>query len=398
MEFDIFRGSVWPLAEKKSYPSESTMYHSRYHSRLSVLVVIITSLFILSSCSENPAESISYVPLELNDGWKISTPEKEGVDSYKLRNVYEDAERLSNIYSLIIVKNGSLIGERYFNGQRWLDARPTASVTKSIISALAGICLRENILTSLDQKMMEFFLEIDWPSLDPRKSQITIRQILQMRSGYPWEEFSGDLSILISRSNWIPLLEEFQLNSDPGTQFGYSNLTAHMMAIILARAANTSLLSFAQAFLFNPLDVVPEFWPTDSLGYHFGSGDIELTPRQMAKFGLLYLNNGVVNGSQIIPSEWIDESLTPYSYNVYNGKILANFDLLDYGYMWWSSRVGDYQVHFAWGHGGQMIVLVSELNMVVVSTADHLPGQFGEAAWIKEKAVMELVGAFIASL
>lgn len=374
------------------------MYHSRYHSRLSVLAVLITSLFILSSCSKNPAESISYLPLELNDGWKISTPENEGIDSYKLKNVYEDAERLNNIYSLIIVKNGFLIGEGYFNGQWPQDARPTASVTKSIISALAGICLRENILTSLDQKMMEFFPEIDWLSLDPRKSQITIRQILQMRSGYPWEEFTGELALLFSRHNWIPLLEEFQLNSDPGTQFGYSNLTAHMMAIILARATNTSLLSFAQANLFDPLDVEPEFWPTDSLGYHYGSGDIELTPRQMAKFGLLYLNYGVVNASQIIPSEWIDESLIPYSYNVYNGKILTHFDLLDYGYMWWSSRVGDYQVHFAWGHGGQMIVLVSELNMVVVSTADHLAGQFGEAAWNKEKAVMELVGAFIASL
>jgi CubicO group peptidase (beta-lactamase class C family) len=170
-----------------------------------------------------------------------------------------------------------------------------------------------------------------------------------------------------------------------------------MMAIILARAANTSLLSFAQTHLFNSLGVKPEFWPTDSLGYNYGSGDIELTPREMAKFGLLYLNNGMFNGSQIIPSEWITESLTPYSFNVYNGKILNHFDFLDYGYMWWSSRVDNHQVYFAWGHGGQMIVFIYDLNMVIVATADHLPGQFGEAAWKKEKAVMELVGGLITS-
>jgi len=365
---------------------------------LSVSIAIITVVLILSSCMENPNEGISYQPLELNDGWKISTPEKEGVDSYRLKSVYESAEKLKNIYSLIVVKNGFLIGERYFNGRGPLEAHPTASVTKSMISALAGIALEENILISLDQKMMEFFPEVDWPNLDPRKSQITIRQTLQMRSGYPWEEFTGDLPLLFSRDNWIPLLEEIPLNSEPGTQFGYSNLTAHMLAIILTRAANISLLSFSQTHLFDPLDIEPAFWPTDSLGYHYGSGDIELTPREMAKFGLLYLNNGIVNGSQIIPSEWITESLTPYSYNVYNGKILTNFDLLDYGYMWWFSRAGNIQVHFAWGHGGQMILLIPDLNMVIVSTADHLPGQFGEAAWNKEKAVMELVGRFIASL
>jgi CubicO group peptidase (beta-lactamase class C family) len=369
-----------------------------YYSGLSVLIVIFTAFLILPSCSDNPVSSISYQPLELNDGWEISTPEKQEVDSDKLKNVYKDAEKLKNIYSLLIVKNGFLIGERYFNGQWPLDARPTVSVTKSIISALTGIAQEENILASLDQKMIEFFPEIGWPNLDPRKSQITIRQILQMRSGYPWEEFTGDIDLLFSRYNWIPLLEEFPLNNDPGTQFGYSNLTAHMMAIILARAANTSLLSFAQTHLFDSLDVEPEFWPTDSLGYHYGSGDIELTPREIAKFGLLYLNNGMVNNSQMIPLEWITESLTPYSFNVYNGKILINFDLLDYGYLWWSSRVGNYQVHFAWGHGGQLIVLIRGLNMVIVSTADHLAGQFGEAAWKKEKAVMELVGRFIATL
>jgi CubicO group peptidase (beta-lactamase class C family) len=369
-----------------------------YYSRLSVLIVTFIVFLILPSCSDSLVSSISYQPVEVNDGWKISTPEKQGVDSDKLKNVYEDAEKLKNIYSLIIVKNGFLIGERYLNGQGLLDARSTASVTKSIISTLTGIALEKNILTSLDQKMMEFFPEIDWPNLDSRKSQITIGQILKMRSGYPWEEFTGDLDLLFSRYNWISLLEEFPLHSDPGAQFGYSNLTAHMMAIILARAANTSLLSFGQTHLFDSLNVEPEFWPTDSLGYHYGSGGIELTPREMAKFGLLYLNNGMFSGSQIIPLEWITESLTPYSFNVFNGKILIYFDLLDYGYMWWSSKAGNYQVNFAWGHGGQMIVLIADLNMVIVSTADDLPGQFGEAAWKKEKAVMELVGGFIASL
>ena len=145
-------------------------------------------------------------------------------------------ERLDNIYSLLVVRNGFLVAEKYFNGQDMSRANPTASVTKSFISALAGIALRENALDSLDQRLTDFFPEIDWQNADPRKSQITIRQVLQMRSGYPWEEADGYLTTLFSRSNWIPLLEEFPLMADPGARFGYSNFMAHMMAVILSRA------------------------------------------------------------------------------------------------------------------------------------------------------------------
>jgi CubicO group peptidase (beta-lactamase class C family) len=125
----------------------------------------------------------------------------------------------------------------------------------------------------------------------------------------------------------------------------------------------------------------------------------------MAKFGLLFLNSGMFNGSQIVPAEWISESLTPYSFNVYarggaylDGKILSWFDVLDYGYLWWSSKAGTHPFHYAWGHGGQLIVLVHDLNMVVVTSADNLAGQFGETAWQKEKVIMEMVGEFIASI
>jgi CubicO group peptidase (beta-lactamase class C family) len=280
-----------------------------------------------------------------------------------------------------------------------------ASVTKSI-SSLVGIALRERILSSLDQTITGFFPEIDWQRVDPRKSQVTIRQILQMRSGFPWEEFSGHLNLLFSRSNWIPLIEEIPLSADPGSQFGYSNLTAHLMAIILARAANTDLRSFAQTYLFGPLGIEAGYWPRDASGYYYGSGELSLTPRAMAKYGLLYLNAGELNGSQIIPSEWVSESLTPSSFDVYGafirtspyGKILSSFDVLDYGYLWWSSKSGNHPLKFAWGHGGQLIVLVPDLNMIVVTSADNLFGQFGEASWRKEKAVMELVGEFIAAI
>lgn len=358
----------------------------------------IILVFFLSACSKNPVDTWGYTPFRLNDDWPLSTPEEQGVDPDIMQDTYNSAGRLDNIYSLLVVKNGYLIGEAYYNGEDFNDANPTASVTKSVVSALTGIALQENVLTDTDQKMADFFPELDWQNIDPRKSEITIRQILQMRSGYPWEEFSNHLNLLISRYNWIPLLEEIPLSGNPGIQFGYSNLTAHTMAIILSRSAESTLISYAQEKLFDPLGVNIPYWPSDSLGYNYGSGDMAMTPRDLAKFGLLYLNNGLYDDNQIVPADWVAESLESYSFNVYGRRILTYFRGLDYGYLWWASSAGDYEFNFAWGHGGQLVVLIHELNMVIVSTADHLAGQFGDAAWQQEKAVMDLVGEFISRL
>jgi CubicO group peptidase (beta-lactamase class C family) len=365
-------------------------------------IVIITTilsmiLFALPSCKKI-TDSLDYKPVQRNDGWLISTPSEQGVDPDKLKDVYEAAEKISNIYSLLVVKNGYLIAERYFNNSSINSATPTASVTKSYISALAGIAIREQVLTSVDQKMMEFFPEFNWQELDPRKSQITLRQILQMRSGYPWEEFDGYLDTLFSNSNWISLIREFPLISDPGTRFGYSNFTAHMMAIILARAANTSLKTFAETHLFDLLDVEVVSWPADAQGYYYGSGDIAFIPRDMARFGLLYLNEGMYNGNQIIPLDWVTDSLKSYSTTTYSSDILSSIRQLEYGYLWWSGTSGTHRYNFAWGHGGQLIFVLNDLDMVIVTSAEYLGAQFGQEAWQKESAVMELVGRFISSL
>ena len=366
---------------------------------------LIPLIMLAAACIVPADEHSIYRPLTLPD-WEVSTPQAEGVDPELVLSTYQSARAHPTIYSLLIVKNDRLIAERYFNGQDYQGAHNMASVTKSFTSSLAGIALRDGVLPGLEQTMAGYFPDIDWPELDPRKSQITIRQILQMRSGFPWEEMTGQLDVLLSNWNWIPLIAEFQLSADPGTRFGYSNLTAHLMAIILARAANTDLRSWAKTRLFDPLGIEIGNWNRDASGYYYGASDLYLTPRAMAKYGLLYLRGGKLKGTQIIPEEWVAASLTPYSFDAYgaaisrpgSGKILTSFDLLDYGYLWWSSKCGRHPVQWAWGHGGNLIVLVPDLNMVVVTSADNLPGQFGQASWTKEKAIMEMAGGFITAL
>ena len=359
---------------------------------LSFLVMITTLLYY--SCTKNEEESYSWQPVVMNDGLKVSVAAEQGLDPITIDNTYKEAKNLDNLYSLLILKNGYLIAEKYFNGVTVNDAAQTASVTKSIVSALAGIAIRENFITGKDQKLKEFFPEIDWESTDPLKSEITVEQILQMRSGYPWEEVYGYLETLSNSSNWLPFLKQFPLLNDPGTKFGYSNFTAHIMGIIITRSSNQSLLSFARNYLFNEMAISITGWPKDVNGYYYGSGDIQMTPRSMAKFGQIYLDDGVWNQVQLIPSEWVNSSLQVYSASTYGREILNNISTLKYGYLWWSGTSGSHQIWFAWGHGGQMVVIIRDLNIVVVATAS-VPGLFDPDAWPKSKAIMDLVGRLI---
>ncbi len=362
-----------------------------------MMKTIFASVLILAMACCSSSLPDSFQPQVANDGWPVSSAEEQGIDPEKIEDAYREAGRLDNIYSLLVVKNGFLIAEKYFNGQDIAMANSTASVTKSFTSALAGIALREGVLSSLDLRLCEFFPEIDWKSADPRKSEITLRQVLQMRSGYPWEEADGYLTALFARSNWIPLLAEFPLMSDPGTRWGYSNLMSHMMAVVISRAAGRTLLSFAQEFLFTPLEIEVARWPRDANGYYYGMGDMQFTPRNLARFGQLYLDKGLFNGRQIVPEEWVDASFQVYSPTTYPGEIMSAIRQLGYGYFWWSGVSGARRFNYAWGHGGQVIAVAGDLNMVVVASAAPQSG-FDNAAWQNEKAVLEVVGRLIASL
>lgn len=335
-------------------------------------------------------------PLEMED-WANSTPAKQGLDPDLILTLYNEAEALSNIYSLLIVRNDYLVAERYFNNKSVLSSHKIASVTKSYVSALTGIALRENVLSGLDKNMVSFFPEYPWESLDPRKSDITLREILQMRSGYPWEEFEGYFDEL-STNNWLDLLPEFPLTHDPGEQFGYSNLTSHVMGVIIARSASMTLMDFANNYLCDPLGIELTQWPQDASGYYYGSGGMQFRSRDLAKFGNLYLNNGKYHNMQLIPEEWINESLQEYSTSLYGNHLGLYLYNIGYGYLWWSATAGNHSFNFAWGHGGQLVIIIQEMNMVIVVTADPLDREYGDTAWVKTRKIIDLVAKYIASL
>jgi CubicO group peptidase (beta-lactamase class C family) len=381
----------------------STREGRRQRRAILALLALILTLVALSGCfpSEEELEAIDYTPLP-GDDWDVSTPEAEGLDPMLLAELYYNAAQMETLYGLLVVKNGRLIAEGYFNGGSVEQKARLQSATKSFTSALAGIALDQGFLSSVDQKMLDFFPEVAEQITDPRKEQITIRLLLQMRAGYPWEETHPDLWAGLLSGHYPPLIEAFSLVDDPGTEFHYSNLTSNWLGIIVDRACGTNLKSYAEEHLFAPLGIEPGEWGTDWDGHNNGCGDLHLTARDAAKFGLLYLNDGLHEGTQLISADWVHDSLRSYTEDAFTemgGKRLGRyFRDVGYGYQWWSARVGDHHVDFAWGHGGQLIVLLDALDMVIVTTAYPFYLEHNDQSWKHEKATIDLVGRFVDSL
>jgi len=357
---------------------------------------------LLAGCTASAAEiaSVDYIPLPGND-WEVSTPADQGLDPDLLARAYLNAQDLDTIYSLLVVKNGKLIAEKYFNDGALENKTLMQSASKSYISALIGLALEHGCLESVDQKMLDFFPEYVADITDPRKEAITIRHLLQMRSGYPWEETHPDLMEAMWTGDNPPLVVGFPLTADPDTVFQYSNLSNAWLAAILSRACDTNLKDFSEEYFLEPMGVeMGELWPNEYDDYH---ALFHFRARDAAKFGLLYLNEGVLDGKQIFPAEWVRDSLKTYSEKVStsgvdSGKIGRYFREVGYGYQWWSARAGEHYFNYAAGHGGQLIVLLEDLDMVIVTTAYPFFQQHDGGAWKHEKAIINLVGRFIESL
>jgi len=347
-------------------------------------------------------DAIDYTPFPGPD-WEVSTPGAEGLDPDLVSELYLEAEDLDGMIGLVVVKGGRMIAEGYYGEGGVRRKNLLQSVTKSFTSALVGIALDQRCLESVDQRMLDFFPEAVDRISDPRKREITVGQMLQMRAGFPWEETDPAYWDALLTGAYLTLVEDLPLTADPGATFQYSNLTSHWLGMIVARACGTDLRSFAERHLFAPLGAEAGDWTQDADGYYIGLGELYLTARDAAKFGLLYINGGRVGQQRVVPAEWVVESLeahsrSPNSAGVEDGAVGRYHRDVGYGYQWWSARAGAHTFHFAWGHGGQFIILLDDLDMVMVVASEPFHLQHDAVSWWHELANLNLVGKFISSL
>lgn len=277
----------------------------------------------------------------------------------ELQEVFEEAESINTLRSLLIQQNGELLGEEYFRNASADYPYNIKSASKSIISLLVGIAVDQEHI-SLDETLGDYFPDYFEANPNPQKEAITIQHLLSMQSGLETTSFYNYGAWVIS-DDWVEFQLDQPLEEEPGGKMVYSTGTSHLLSVIITKATGMNTKAFAEKFLFDPLNIRVGGWDRDPKGFYMGGNNVAITPRGLLKVGQLMLSGGEYNGQQIVSSEWVRDSFKTYT--------RSNFNPYDYGYMWWNRPVAGYDVFFAWGFGGQYIFMIPELDAVVVMTS-----------------------------
>jgi len=289
--------------------------------------------------------------------WRTSTPEEQGFDSAKLAEGLQAIQKQHiSIDSLLVIRSGYVLLDAYFYPYDDTIPHDLASVTKSVMTTLIGIAADQGKL-QLDQPMVSFFPGRTIANLDARKEHITVRHLAGMMNGFESGCLAGDeptLDAMRATPDWVQSALDRKVVREPGTGFCYDSPGMHLLSAILQESTGMTALEFARQNLFEPLGIREVIWESDPQGYTHGWGDLHLKPRDAAKLGYLWLNNGVWEGKQIVSAAWVQDSV----------KAQSKTGQDDYGYGWWVSP----DAYYAMGRGGQNIKVMSSLNAVVVTT------------------------------
>ncbi len=300
----------------------------------------------------------------------------QGVDLERLDDVFARAAEIPGMRSLLVAQRGDVVREAYFGTGAAHFLNDVRSITKSFMSALVGIAIGKGLIRSVHDPISDYLAPV--VDLDERLGAITIDNLLTMRAGHAWDVFAGAdfRAYAASRDQLVHVLRK-PLVEPPGERWVYSDGTAHIVSAVLSEATGLTALSFAEQHLFAPLGIRERrSWSGDVRGYSQGGVGLAVRTREMLTFAMLYLNGGRHGDQQIIPEEWVKTSTEAHVVGVADEMPALDGSpawpvRFSYGYFWWLGTIGPADFVFAQGFGGQFILLVPSLELVIVSTSDH---------------------------
>jgi len=383
---------------------------------------LITALFILAftfsetGCNVAAKKGILYkVPETLNDGLITGDAAEADLDTKLLEEAIKaiGKGKFREIHSVLIYKNGKVVLEEYFEGHQYQwDApkyhgelvqwtatmpHPIMSCTKSFTSACIGIAIDKGFINSVDQSIFDYLPDHQYLKTDD-KNYITIEHLLTMTSGLAWDEWNAahggqltnDYDHLYVVDDQIQAVLERPFWATPGEYFTYNGGGINILGEIMKNATGMNMDEFATKYLFEPLGIDSASWWSYPNGRLETASSLSMTPREMLKFGVLYLNKGNWNGKQILPSEWIEKSATVYHNNYGIQLPIEDSGINGYGYTWWISELDhsgqNITMYRANGWGGQTIMVLPDLDMVLVFTSGN---------WAKKSRLFKIVEEYI---
>lgn len=346
-------------------------------------VPTILLLIFFQGCADNSTSNNEVidppsVPVVTNDGWEVSTPEEQGLDAETIAELNNDISNgeFGEIHSMHIARNGYLILDEYY----WPDhseekLHNLASVSKSVLSVLIGIAIKEGYIQSIDQSIADFFPEYSQIfENDTNKKEIKLHNLLSMTAGLEWidghaNQNGSDCSNMDNSEDAVEYILSRQVAAESGTQFHYCGGCSILLSAIIQSTTGLKADEFAEQYLFTPLGISNYECRHITDGHADFDGGLRLRPRDLAKIGQLYLNNGIWNGVEIVTAEWIETSTGVWS---------NPFGIEHYGFQWWLiplSNIDGHEpqpndIYFGSGFGGQKLFVIPNLNLVVVFTGN----------------------------
>jgi len=325
-------------------------------SKAKIFIALSVYIFIFLSCSKEDVPEI----IISDSYWQTDNPENHGFDLEKLQQGIDNASKAPNFYGLLVIRNNKLLVEEYFNGKNSNDLFHLRSITKNFTSALTGIAIEENLIESLDSEIGTYFPN----TLEGKKSEITIRHLLNMASGLEWDENNEIIDLIEYRiPNPVETVMARNLASDPGITFNYNSVSPHIVSEIINSTQNETFLDYAKNKLLEPLGITEFEWEQDNNGNSWGGFGLQISGRDLAKFGQLYLNNGMWESQQLVPHQWIQLSQT--------SQIDIPNSTTDYSLQWWVADNLSDKVFFGQGFGGQALMIIPDKDLIIIGLQEY---------------------------
>ena len=281
----------------------------------------------------------------------------------------------SSATSLVVIKGNDITHQSYMQGTAELDKRISWSMAKSFLSAIFGIAVEEGHIKDLNAPVTDYVPSLIGSGYDG----ISIKNVLQMSSGVYFNEDYGDFNSDINRFGRVMALggsfDDFaaSLTQDPereqGTFMHYVSIDTHVIGMVLRAATGRSIQDYFNEKLWSKLGTEQDaVYVTDSTGEPMVLGGLNLITRDYARMGMLFRDNGVLNGEQVIPANWIKDSVTPDAAHLKPGKRDSATTDFGYGYQWWIPTNPE-QEFMALGIYGQYIYINQKLNVVIAQNS-----------------------------
>ena len=337
----------------------------------------------------------------MDDGFNTGTLESVNIDAEIIQKAVDEINcgKFNEVHSMLIYKDDKLVFEEYFKGHKfkWEAAdyysnmvewdynmtHHIMSCTKSITSACIGIAIEKGFIDSVHQSIFDY-LPNHQQFNNNEKNKITIEHLLTMTSGLQWNEWNAphgtaanDIDRLYIECYNDPLycVLERPMVSNPGQSFTYNGGGMIILGEIIKNATKMNIVEFARMHLFEPLGIDSIQWHGFPKGEIEAAGGLVMSPRDMLKLGVTYLNEGTWNGNRIITPDWVERSSIIYGNNIKISIPIEDSGKNGYGYTWWISEVGKgkrkTKMYRANGWGGQVIMVFPELDMVIVFTGGN---------------------------